>query len=41
VLPERGQHVSLTGGYAHPGSRQASTHTQIVPDPRADPAVPG
>ena len=35
VLPERGQHLGLAGGHAHPRSHRASSHahTQIVPDP--------
>ena len=31
VLPEHGQHLSLTGGHARPGRHPTSTHTQILP----------
>ena len=32
VLPERGQHLGLTGGHARPRRHRASTHTQILPE---------
>ena len=40
VLPDRGQHLSLTGRHARPGSHHPRTHTQILPEPPAAPLAP-
>jgi len=42
VLPERGQHLGLTGGHSRPGCHRTSTHIQILPElpPGRRPAEP-